>query len=411
MAVAPEAVRNRRLILTVTLLGNLNFQFGLWVLYLRDQDLSLAAIGALQAIFSVAMFVGELPSGLAADRWGRRRILVIGHLCIAAYMAIMLVAPPLGALAVGFALMGVGISCVSGTELAVLIDTVADDGSDGLRTRLVGRYMALVTGGLAIGTTLGAALHAVSWSAVFGAGLGCEAIAAFLCLWLVPTREGIAEHLTPRAQLADLRAAIRRDPTVGRLLIGLALFTGAVSTVVLLAQDAMHATGTPTGAISIVYGVGTLAAVPAAIFAHRVERRLGIKPALVATIALSILAVAVMGVAAAAVLVAAFVAVLALDSLVDTIGQSALSAAAPAEHTASVLSARNLLASGVIAVGSPIVGVAGDSWGIIAALSAFGVLVLFASLVLIALTGTSRRWRDGDTEFLYPRSAEEVMTR
>jgi predicted MFS family arabinose efflux permease len=406
---ASAAIRNRRLILVVTVLGNLNFQFGLWVLYLRDLDLSLVAIGGLQAVLSVTMLATDLPLGMAADRWGYRRILVVGHLCIAGYMTTMLLAPPMGVLAIGFALMGIGIACVSGTELAVLIDTVPDDGSDDLRTRLVGRYLALVSGGLAIGTTLGAFLHAISWSAVFAACLGCEVVAIFLCVGLVPTRAGIAQHLTPRAQLIDLRAEVWRNPAVARPLVSLALFTGAVSTVVFLAQDVMQAVGTPTGEISVIYGAGTLVAVPGAVLAYRLERHLSTKRALMICVTLSAATAAVMGISMAGFVIAAFVALLALDSLVDTIGQSALSSVAPAEHIASVLSSRNLLASAVIAVGSPLVGLAGDNWGVGTAVAVFAVLLLLASLALIALMKPPSRSRGGHPEFLFPNTAKEVI--
>lgn len=382
LPISAVAARNRRLILGATLLGNLNFQFGLWVLYLRAHDLSLAAIGVLQTVFSLAMFAGELPSGMAADRWGRKRVLVLGHVCIAAYMATMLLAPPFETLAVGFALMGLGVSCVSGAELAVLVDTAGDKTKR--RTQLVGRYFALEAGALAVGTISGAALHALSWSAVFAAALGCELLAALLCLWLVPTRAGIAWQLTAREQLADLRASVSGDPTVIRLLLALGLFTGAISTIAFLAQDAMHEVGIPIGATSIVYGTATLVAIPAAIVSYRMERRLGIKVALTVMVALSILSVVLMGVGIAMVLVAAFIVLVALDSVVETIGQSALSAAAPGEHTASILSSRNLLASFVIAIGSPIVGFTGDDLGIAMALVVFGVILLFIVLALIA---------------------------
>ncbi|MEX1112809.1 MAG: MFS transporter [Candidatus Andersenbacteria bacterium] len=48
------------------------------VLYLQDNGLTLAQAFQLQAIFSVALLVMEVPSGYLSDRWGRKPTLVAG---------------------------------------------------------------------------------------------------------------------------------------------------------------------------------------------------------------------------------------------------------------------------------------------------------------------------------------------
>ena len=40
--------------------------------------LSLSQVGAISSTYSGAMSIGQLPAGLAAERWGERRILVVG---------------------------------------------------------------------------------------------------------------------------------------------------------------------------------------------------------------------------------------------------------------------------------------------------------------------------------------------
>src|SRR5579872_405362 len=48
------------------------------VLYAQQQGASLEIIGAMASAYLIANFVAQYPTGWLADRWGRRRMMVLG---------------------------------------------------------------------------------------------------------------------------------------------------------------------------------------------------------------------------------------------------------------------------------------------------------------------------------------------
>ncbi len=53
-------------------LFSLRFTEVFWVVFLRSKGLSYAAIGLLETVFHISSLACEMPTGLIADRWGRR---------------------------------------------------------------------------------------------------------------------------------------------------------------------------------------------------------------------------------------------------------------------------------------------------------------------------------------------------
>src|SRR5690606_23270980 len=63
-----------------------NFQLWMpiWVVYLNEERyFSFAQINAVEAIFWVAVVLLEVPTGVVADRWGRKAVLSYGALVYA----------------------------------------------------------------------------------------------------------------------------------------------------------------------------------------------------------------------------------------------------------------------------------------------------------------------------------------
>ena len=81
-----------------------------------ETGLSPAAISSLFVIWSVTGFVLEVPSGLWADVFSRRRLLVAAPLLSGAGFALWSFAPSYPAFAAGFVLWGAGSALRSGAR-------------------------------------------------------------------------------------------------------------------------------------------------------------------------------------------------------------------------------------------------------------------------------------------------------
>ena len=60
-------------------LGNLSLT-GAWVVILAARGFSLVQIGFAETVFHITSLICEIPSGMLADMYGRKKMLVLGNL-------------------------------------------------------------------------------------------------------------------------------------------------------------------------------------------------------------------------------------------------------------------------------------------------------------------------------------------
>lgn len=149
--------------------------------YLRDYGIGIDAYAHLIAIYYATMVIAEVPTGLLADRFGRRLALIAGPSVLAVGFLTMRLGSDFATFACGEILLGLGHSLLSGPPSALLFDSLALAGrAEGyLRTE--------------------ATLHA--WRAL-GTGL------SFLLGGIVATLAGIAPTITLTAGLCAAGAVV-----------------------------------------------------------------------------------------------------------------------------------------------------------------------------------------------------------
>ncbi|MFD0690265.1 MFS transporter [Actinomadura fibrosa] len=151
-----------------------------------DAGLSAAAISSLFVIWSVAGFALELPSGVWADAFSRRRLLVAAPLLSGAGFGAWAAVPSYPVFAVGFVLWGAGSALRSGTLQALVYEELARAGAAASYARLVGRSEAAGLAGVVAASALAAPVLAVGGYAAAGvlsvAACGACAVAG----WRLP---------------------------------------------------------------------------------------------------------------------------------------------------------------------------------------------------------------------------------
>ena len=92
---------------------------------LRDQlDVSYAALGLLVTMFNVATGAAQVPAGFLVDRFGARRLLLLGLAIMGAAMTALGFAPTYGLMLVLVAAAGIGNSVFHPADYAVLSASV-----------------------------------------------------------------------------------------------------------------------------------------------------------------------------------------------------------------------------------------------------------------------------------------------
>lgn len=115
---------NIKNLMRYTLCHNLSFDRGIFMIYLVYKGMSIAEVALWQSVLNMAMVVGEIPTGVIADKIGKKRALMIGNIMIIGYYILMVVSQSFVGFIIRAVMFGVGATFVSGSDQAFLYDLV-----------------------------------------------------------------------------------------------------------------------------------------------------------------------------------------------------------------------------------------------------------------------------------------------
>ncbi|MFO7933896.1 MAG: MFS transporter [Bacteroidales bacterium] len=130
--------------------------------FYESNGLSMRDIMVLQAIYSIAIVVLEIPSGYLADVIGRRKTLIIGAVFGTAGFATYSVSHGFAGFLLAEMILGFGQSCISGADSAMLYDSLLEKGQEGKYTRYEGRITSFGNISEAVAGILGGLLAGIS---------------------------------------------------------------------------------------------------------------------------------------------------------------------------------------------------------------------------------------------------------
>ncbi|MEM1375259.1 MAG: MFS transporter [Pseudomonadota bacterium] len=161
---------------------NLLFWQAIWFLYFQDR-LSGAEAVALYAIFELCTMAFEVPSGYASDRLGRRRTLLVAAACGVGAASLQINAESFAVFALAQILLGASFAFASGTDTALLYESLAREGREAEVERHELRAWRAAFGGLLASALLGGLAARIDFALAYilttGSFLAMLAIALF----------------------------------------------------------------------------------------------------------------------------------------------------------------------------------------------------------------------------------------
>lgn len=102
-----------------------------WVIFLLERGFSLAQVGIAEGVFHITSMIFEVPSGMAADLFGRRRTLILSGIVGMCSAVLMTWEGWAGFIYCGMVFSALSLNLASGTEEALIYDSLLEAGSEG----------------------------------------------------------------------------------------------------------------------------------------------------------------------------------------------------------------------------------------------------------------------------------------
>ncbi len=191
----------------------------LWVpvekLFLGEIGFTPQTVGVMAAAYAAVVPLLEIPSGILADRWSRRGVLLIGNAGMVLSVLVGGLSTNVTTYVVAALLLGVYFAMQSGTFDAIVYDTVLEETGDSERFEaIMGRVRMVESASLVLGAFGGGALAAVTAPRVtyFATVPFLVASTAFLLAFREPRLHKAGEERSLREHISVTSSVIRHNP-------------------------------------------------------------------------------------------------------------------------------------------------------------------------------------------------------
>ena len=363
------------------------------VLFYESNGLKMKDIMVLQAVYSIMIVILEIPSGYLADVWGRKRTLMLGAVMGVAGFGMYGFSYGFWGFLVAEIILGIGQSCVSGADSAMLYDSLMERNQQKKYSRFEGRISSLGNLAEAAAALLSIALVTISLRAPYYGQILVAAIAVPAAFTLrEPARHKRLMNRDFREILDVSKFALVGNKILRRNIL-FSAFTGcATLTMAWFAQKFFEHNGIDKVWFGLLWAALNLTVAFASFFAYRLEAFLKPRGTIILislAIPLGYLSLSFSGLVSGLIILFAFYLVrgYATPVLKDYINRVTGS-----EVRATVLSVRNFIIRINFSLAGPLMGWANDIYDLPTALLMGGVIFLILNvitgIVFLALRGT-----------------------
>ncbi|MBZ0301983.1 MAG: MFS transporter [Anaerolineae bacterium] len=373
-------------VVLLTFLARLHFYLYASTIFLQDRGLSLFEVNAIDTIVLLAVFVAEVPTGVIADRIGRKWSVVIGMLLHATGELLVLFGYSFAAFAVMAAIIGTGFAFESGAWESLVYDTLPEEDRENAMKRAMGSIGSAANLGFVISPLIGTLIVAHLAQSEFAVAIVLTASSIFLAALVALTlHEPESAHRTAkthpwvilRSGLAEVRGS---RPLQHIALVSICLsFGGAL---IALAPPYFVAHQAPSFLIGLSLALGSLLATFTQKYAYKLETLFGKRAGLVIAALLPGVGYLLLAAATGAASILALVILVYGAGPIKTPLLSAYQNAHISSSTrATVLSLINMVAHLWIAIGTLISGAAADR-SIPLVFAGTGLLIIAVTILL-----------------------------
>lgn len=274
----PRNKKNTRKIVILKLLRSMSLIVPVITLFYAEHWLSLSQIMLLQSIFSVALFSLEIPTGYISDRFGRKQSMIIWYTVVAVWFLSYWIGSNFWQFAIAEIILAFGYACISGSDSALLYDTVCQGGKPEVAKKREWRlWFAGDIAGVIAGVVWGF-VGAMYWMNILWL------ISALIVVAWVPIARSLEEVRHPSHQethyhifhdAGKIIQTFHHKPKILRLILYTGIIAYATYSLVWSQQQRMAQLGAPIARFGVLRGIARIFVAWGGLWAHRYDEYLG----------------------------------------------------------------------------------------------------------------------------------------
>lgn len=180
--------RNIKLDYLHSLVRNINFTQGFWLLFLLEvKGFNLFEVGLLEMVFHLTSLSMEVPTGVIADVFGRKISRILGILSYFIYIFIMIFSGSFGVILIGFIFCGLSFTFESGSGEALVYDSLKLMNEEKRFMKVNGMKEVIYQIAGAISLVLGGYVISISFNLSWYLTLGFYVLAMIVIMFMIET--------------------------------------------------------------------------------------------------------------------------------------------------------------------------------------------------------------------------------
>lgn len=367
-------------------LSSFDITSAIWVLYLGFKGMSLVEIGLLEGIFHVTGFISEIPTGALADLFGRKRMIIIGRITSLISAIIMLLSNSFAGFAIGFILSAWGYNLNSGSEEALIYDTLKILNKEDEYLKINGRINLIIEISQGLAVFVGGILSQVSFSISYITAIiiGIFSLVTSFNFTEVNIKEKYEEKITIVNHFKTSINILKNNKILLNILIFFPLIYTFSAIIYFYGQKFLSDLGYSRVYISIIFLFNGISSSLGSVLSDRIYSRFKNRAWLTISIIISILII-FMGCVTKKISILIFLLIGILTSILQPISSKMINSMVQSEQRATIISVESMFYSLMMIILFPVCGLMGDAISLDVSFKFVGLIGIFITILEIVI--------------------------
>lgn len=363
----------------------LNFKLTalLWPTFLIVKGFSLIDVGICESVFHMTSLLGEMPTGIISDLYGRRLSRLLGRLTDIISVLLLIVAKSEWLIYLSFMLSALSYTMESGTDSAYVYDLLLEEQKQDNFPKIQGRKEVVIQGAILLATIIGGMLAGISYQLTYGLSVIIILISIIVLMQMkeIKNQHHIKTNVLNdiKMQLVQSYQLIKKDHQIFYLILSTSLFSASLTTCYFYLTNYWSELGISISLISFSLALENIVGMVAGLLTYRIIKKYSQKRLLLILplgIVLSIMGIPFYPFSILSICTMAF-----FETILYIAMTSFLNEKVSSQYRATLLSTLSLGFSAVMIVYFPAVGLIGEIYGLKMAYLCLFIIVLIIYII------------------------------